>query len=150
MIKYKRTKFKSISKYKRDNNQQFDIQDLLSVIYLFCYLHFQSRIIMKHLVIALLCVTAYFVNGQGDSELYRSSAKAFAIDEPPVIDGNILEDPVWQDVETIGPFTQNQPNFGLRPSEKTDVRIAYTPTTLYVSAVCYDSAPERLVVQDAR
>ena len=80
----------------------------------------------------------------------RGKTDAVAIEEAPTLDGNIINDPVWQSVQTIGAFTQNQPNFGQPGSEKTEFRIAYTSTTLYVSAVCYDENPENLVVNDAR
>ena len=39
---------------------------------------------------------------------------------------------------------------GHGPTEKTEIRIAYTPKTLYVAVICYDSAPEKIVVSDSR
>lgn len=80
----------------------------------------------------------------------RPSAKAVAIEEAPVIDGDILNDPVWKSIPALSPMIQNQPTNGGTPSEKTIIRIAYTATTLFVSAICYDADPEGLVVTDAR
>jgi hypothetical protein len=72
------------------------------------------------------------------------------IDGAPQIDGNVMQDAVWQSVPPITKFQQLQPNFGFDPSEKTEIRIAQTSDMLYVSAVCYDSSPQNLVVSDAR
>lgn len=68
----------------------------------------------------------------------------------PTIDGDILNDPVWQTVPEISDLRQQQPNFGLPASEKTTIRVAFDEKHLYVSAVCYDSQPNSLVVRDAR
>ena len=47
-------------------------------------------------------------------------------------------------------MVQQQPNYGQPASEPTEIRIAYTSRTLFISAVCYDSTPDKLVVSDAR
>ena len=68
----------------------------------------------------------------------------------PTVDGNVLNDEWWQAIAPVTEMKQLQPNYGYEPSEKTEIRIAQTSTMLYVSAVCYDSDPEKLVVSDAR
>jgi len=80
----------------------------------------------------------------------RPIAKAISLESAPEIDGNVLNDAVWQTVEPFGDLIQAQPNLGLPASEKTEIRIAYTKETLYLSVVCYDSRPKELVVSDAR
>ncbi|WP_238719102.1 DUF5916 domain-containing protein [Pelagihabitans pacificus] len=80
----------------------------------------------------------------------RPTATAVALETGPVIDGEVMDDPIWQQIEPFGDFTQAQPNFGRPATEKTDVRVAYTKETFYVSVVCYDARPENLVVSDAR
>jgi hypothetical protein len=45
---------------------------------------------------------------------------------------------------------QIKPNYGASASENTEIRIAYTSKTLYVAVVCYDSAPNEIVVSDSR
>ena len=80
----------------------------------------------------------------------RPVTQAAFLNEAPSIDGDVLGDPAWQQVEVLGEMIQNQPNSGSPPSEKTEIRIAYTATTLYVSAVCYDATPGRLIVSDSR
>ncbi len=80
----------------------------------------------------------------------RPSTKANQITAAPTLDGNVLDDPIWQKINTVGKLIQNTPNWGNQPTEKTDIRIAYTETTLYLSVVCYDATPDQLVVSDAR
>ncbi|MEK7256228.1 MAG: DUF5916 domain-containing protein, partial [Bacteroidota bacterium] len=66
------------------------------------------------------------------------------------MDGEVLSDPAWQPVVPLAELTQNQPNSGQPASEKTEIRIGYTASTFYLSVVCHDAEPERLVVSDSR
>ena len=77
-------------------------------------------------------------------------ATAVALEQAPQLDGDVRNDPVWQQIETLGELVQTRPNFGAPATEKTEIRIAYTEEVFYVAAVCYDAAPEGLVVSDAR
>lgn len=92
------------------------------------------------LVLALSCLCQ-------DSPTMKAN---FLSDGAPSIDGDILNDPVWQTVPTATGLKQQQPNFGLPASEKTEIRLAFDDKNLYVSAVCFDSEPNSLVVRDAR
>ena len=80
----------------------------------------------------------------------RPTAQAVSILDHPIIDGDVLNDPVWKQIIPFGNLVQTQPNFGQTASEKTEVRISYTSQTFYLSVVCYDSQPNALVVSDAR
>ena len=77
-------------------------------------------------------------------------ASATQVQQPPLIDGEVLDDPAWTQVPAIQEMWQTQPNVGQPGSEKTEIRIAYDDANFYVGVICYDSAPERLVVSDAR
>ena len=80
----------------------------------------------------------------------RPQAQAIPLETDPVIDGEVIHDEVWQQYPSFDGLKQVRPNAGQAASEKTDIRIGYTETMLYVSVVCYDSHPEKLVVSDAR
>jgi len=97
----------------------------------------------------LLLTIPFFITAQ-DFEQDRPTARAIPLQTRPDIDGEVMEDPVWQGITPFGNLVQTQPNFGQAASEKTDIRIAYTADTFYVSVVCYDANPEQLVVSDAR
>ena len=87
--------------------------------------------------------------GQGTTT-ERPITSAQSIPEGPVLDGDVLDDPIWQPVSMTGDFWQTTPDDGVPASERTDVRIAYTDTTLYVGVVLHDSSPETVVAADSR
>ncbi len=106
---------------------------------------------IQHLFLLVILLFPLGVFSQGNiSKEERPTTQAVLISEKPVIDGEVLTDPLWLKVNTVGALSQNQPNWGEPASEKTDIRIAYDATTFYLSVVCYDSTPEALVVSDAR
>jgi hypothetical protein len=80
----------------------------------------------------------------------RPTAQSTGLNTDPVIDGDVLQDEVWKAVTPIDQLWQTKPNAGFPASEKTEIRIGYTRTTFYLSVVCYDAEPQRLVVSDAR
>ncbi len=80
----------------------------------------------------------------------RLTAHAVAISTVPEIDGNVLNDGVWRQIEPFGNLSQLQPNYGQAASEKTEIRIAYNTETFYVAVVCHDTRPNDLVVSSAR
>lgn len=92
--------------------------------------------------------------GQGSTSMpnmnSRPSVEAIKLEAEPVIDGEVLADEVWQKFPAFDGLTQIRPNAGAPASEKTDIRFAYNQTTLFVSVVCYDAQPDKLVVSDAR
>jgi len=49
---------------------------------------------------------------------------------PPKIDGN-LSDPVWAQAVPFTDFTQQDPDEGQKPSQKTEVRILYDDRAIY-------------------
>ena len=97
--------------------------------------------------IAFTCITGT-LNGQllGD----RPSTRAHQISQAPVIDGEVINDPIWQGLTSFGKMTQVQPYEGQPASENTEIRIGYDNETFYLSVVCYDSKPDGIVVTDAR
>ncbi len=80
----------------------------------------------------------------------RPVAKAIKLGSSPIIDGDVLQDEVWLQIEPYSELTQTQPNYGRPATEKTEIRVAYSEETFYVSVVCYDAQPNKLVVSDAR
>ena len=69
-----------------------------------------------------------------------SLAVAVPIPSPPIIDG-VLDEPFWALVQPVTGFLQRDPVDGAPASEKTEVRIAYTPTALYFGMTMHDSEP---------
>nr|WP_299382334.1 DUF5916 domain-containing protein [Allomuricauda sp.] len=85
-----------------------------------------------------------------DSLGARPEFTAQVLQQDPVIDGEIINDPIWQAVPTIENLVQIRPNYGQPVSEKTVIRVAFSSSTFYVAVVCHDSDPDKIVVSDSR
>lgn len=88
--------------------------------------------------------------GQVPATGLRPVAAATRVDDAPRLDGDVLNDPVWQHVDAVSGFWQTTPDEGRAASERTEVRVVFTGSTLYFGIVCYDSNPAGIVVSDAR
>lgn len=99
-----------------------------------------------------MALTASFgqSNGTMPNVKDRPTASSIQLKADPVIDGEVINDELWQQYPAFDGLKQIRPYSGQPASEKTDIRIGYTETMLYVSVVCYDSEPDKLVVSDAR
>ena len=79
-----------------------------------------------------------------DSGRRTMAALRIAEDERVELDG-VLDEPLWQRAVPATDFIQQDPVLGGTPTERTEVRIAFTRTTLYIGVFCYDSQPELLL-----
>ncbi|HEY7215098.1 MAG TPA: hypothetical protein VIC28_10745, partial [Thermoanaerobaculia bacterium] len=78
-----------------------------------------------------LAVLAVFAACQAASADELKSLRAKAIAAPIALDGS-LNEPVWQDVQAATGFVQREPAVGSPATEETEVKVAYTPSTLYI------------------
>ena len=74
---------------------------------------------------------------------------AVRISEEITIDGR-LEEAAWKRAVPASGFFQKLPNNGAPASERTEVRFIYDDDNLYVGVVCFDSAPDRILIRDLR
>ena len=79
-----------------------------------------------------------------------SRARASRVPRPPVIDGDVLGDPAYEDASVATGFSQNRPDEGRPASDRTEVRIVYTDDTLYFGVVCYTRDAGTIIVADSR
>lgn len=68
---------------------------------------------------------------------------------PPVIDGDLGDD-VWALADVVTDFLQRDPVEGAPASERTEVRVLYDETAIYLAFVLYDSEPDRIIASDLR
>jgi hypothetical protein len=71
----------------------------------------------------------------------RVTVRAIRLTEPLRVDGR-LDEAVYETVPPITGFFQMEPDEGQPATEETDVWILFDPENVYVSARCWDSAPE--------
>ena len=68
-------------------------------------------------------------------------AVALAPGERIELDG-ILDEDVWRRTQPATDFIQQEPINGAAATERTEVRIVYTPDRLYLGVLCFDSDPD--------
>jgi hypothetical protein len=77
----------------------------------------------------------------------RPQLKASAIADPLTVDG-LLDDEAWQQADVADGFVQREPNPGEPASERTEVRVAYTSSMLYVGIRALASEPDQIVGEE--
>jgi hypothetical protein len=77
----------------------------------------------------------------------RPSVAALAIDEPIKVDG-LLDDAAWQQADVAKDFIQREPNPGQPATEQTEVRVAFTNSTLYIGVRALAANPEEIVGEE--
>jgi hypothetical protein len=60
------------------------------------------------------------------------------------LDGRLLE-PIWKRALPLGDLTMVEPDEGIPPTEKTEIRLAATSSAWYIGVMCYDSDPRHIV-----
>ena len=74
----------------------------------------------------------------------QQEVTAVPISTPPLIDG-MLDEAFWARIEPITGFRQRDPVDGAVATERTEVRVAYTPTALYLGMSMFDSEPGEIL-----
>lgn len=76
-------------------------------------------------------------------------AAAVLVTEPPVIDG-VLDDVAWADAPILNNFVQREPTEGRPVSERTEIRIVYDDSALYVGAWMFVEDISSIIVGETR
>ena len=97
----------------------------------------------------LLALVLTFSAGSAAFMSPEQVAVATRTSQSPVIDGN-LADPVWVQAVPITDFTQQTPDEGETPSQKTEVRILYDDQAIYFGIRCFDTDPKTIVANMTR
>ncbi len=66
------------------------------------------------------------------------------ITNSPHVDG-ILNEDVWKHALVVSDFIQRLPREGSIPSERTEMRVLYSESSLFLGFIAYDSHPEKIV-----
>ena len=98
------------------------------------------------LVIVLSAASAGASSASTTTNRVAEAAEAL---EAPFLDG-IVEDSVWSTAQVITDFVQAEPYEGEPATEKTEVRLLYDKTHLYLGVICYDTDPGGIIVTDSR
>ena len=77
------------------------------------------------------------------------NAFRLGVDDHISLDGR-LDDDVWQQIEPITTFLQQEPVEGGIPTEATEVRIAHDGSALYIGVIAFDSEPAGILAFQRR
>jgi len=88
-----------------------------------------------------LCLCLNIITNIGIAQ--ESSIRAFKSAQSPVLDGRINE-PVWDNATPFSDFKMVEPIPGSKPTERTEVRVLYDKTSLYIAIRCFDSEPGKI------
>ena len=89
-------------------------------------------------------VTPAFAAGSHRTAAMVVDAIAVPSGTPMVIDGK-LNEAVWEQAPSISEFVQREPAESEPPSQRTDVRVAFDDTAVYVAVRAFDTEPHRIV-----
>src|SRR5262245_10950436 len=79
----------------------------------------------------------------------RATVRAVRVTEPWRLDGQ-LDEAVYTNVPSMSDFIQMEPHAGSLATEKTEVWILFDDKNVYVTFRCWESHPERMVVNEMR
>ena len=113
-------------------------------------MYFKNKWHLKKYLFALSFLFVYHCIAQKTKSRQSLDFQITFLEDSPVIDGNILGEKLWNKVPIIENLKQIKPDYGLPASEKTSIRVAYTNKSFFVAVVCYDTAPDKIVISDSR
>jgi hypothetical protein len=97
-----------------------------------------------------LCLFQSYSYSQDNFLKDRPEIKANYIKDEPVIDGDVLNDNLWNSILPINSMIQITPNYGELSSEKTEIRVAYSDNNFFVAFIGFDKEPSKIVVSDSK
>ena len=86
-----------------------------------------------------------FAQEKVQDSITRKKITAVKLEKAPKIDGN-LDDDAWKNIPIAKDFIEFRPNNGKAEDAdfKSEVKIAYDDTGIYVSAMLYDKEPSKI------
>tara|TARA_B100000963_G_scaffold361955_1_gene401273 strand:- start:72819 stop:75023 length:2205 start_codon:yes stop_codon:yes gene_type:complete len=104
---------------------------------------------LSQFYIFFLFLSFFFSYSQSIQLSNRPSINIQSVDKEPLIDGDIINDMLWNTINPITNLYQMSPNYQELSTEKTEIRVAYNEKKLFVSVICFDSDPENIVISDS-
>jgi hypothetical protein len=97
--------------------------------------------------VSLLFFSPSGVHAQGGRRGHVLRAIRFS--EKITVDGK-LDDAAWSKAPAESDFIQRDPIEGVEPSEKTELRVVYDATSIYIGVRLFDREPQKIVRQSSR
>jgi len=78
-----------------------------------------------------------------DPSAVSSVIRALRVDRGPKLDGR-LDDEAWRSAPAFTGFRMAVPRSGDEPSERTELRVVFDASSLYIGVICHDREPSRI------
>lgn len=102
---------------------------------------------MQKTLVCLLALMSYACFSYAQQlDLSKKQTKAFRTEKAPEIDGELTEMD-WQNAPIATDLVELQPVAGDKPTHKTEIKVMYDNSALYVGAMMYDTAPDSILQQ---
>ncbi len=82
-------------------------------------------------------------------DLGRATVRAVRVETPIRVDGR-MDERLYTEVFPMTDFIQMEPHEGQPATERTEVWVFFDEKNIYVTARCYESHPERMIVNELR
>lgn len=99
---------------------------------------------MKSTTTFLLVLVSHFLFAQAPLDPSKKKIEAFHVDKTMHIDA-VLDEPEWQNAQIATDFIQQEPNPGQPSTQKSEVRVLYNNSAIYVGAYLYDAHPDSIL-----
>jgi len=80
----------------------------------------------------------------------RPEMQAQRLLSTPTIDGDVLGDEAWRAATPATGFWQTRPNAGAPSTQRTEVFVGFSDTSLYIGVIAFDDDPDGIIVTDSR
>jgi hypothetical protein len=92
-------------------------------------------------ILSVMCAPAA---AQSNPDAALPAIHAARAVHPPLIDGRLIDE-AWAAAEPATTFTQRDPDEGMAPTERTEIRFLFDDSALYVAARLFDSEPTHIM-----
>ena len=104
--------------------------------------YLESRSIIGMRILIIVTLLPLFAFGADTNRIKQLNA--LRITKAPKIDG-VLDEAVWQNAQIANNFIQLEPDPGNPSAQKTEVKVLYDNTAIYIGAVLYDVSSDSIL-----
>ena len=103
----------------------------------------QRKAYLTHALLTIVILAGSAAGGAPHGQAERLTV-------PPALDGVVAGDPAWRGVPVMTDFTQVRPVEGAPASQRTEVRMGFNDSTLFIGVVLFDEEPSEIIVANSR
>ena len=111
--------------------------------------HIGLALVCRALTMAALITVVGPLGARAQEARDHHQMPAVRVADRPEIDGD-LSDAIWERAALIDAFVQQEPNEGAPATERTEVRVLYTGSSLFVAVHAFDSEPDQVIATEMR